>query len=312
MTRKKKAPTALCTRAEHALLLNRKARLNFPGIFIGLGGRKLGPEDLVLEIPEDPVLYDARGELNLLALGVVVDIALGAVTRLQTEPTVRPATVQLAMQMTGAPMTGAISTHAHYVGRCERLGLTQMLSTGVIKSGDTLIGHASGAFVMLDLPEGTTQTPWPWVPAEIAEAPAEAYELDDAERAAVKACARAEAAATVEQPFIEHFWCGIPKRGAGSAQLSVNVTPHLGNRVGHVHGGISLGMAARVACAAAPDTMRLSNLTAWFVSPGLPPRLRIRSRVVQQGRNLAVVHTQIVGATGKLVLEVTSQHVAGA
>jgi acyl-coenzyme A thioesterase PaaI-like protein len=58
--------------------------------------------------------------------------------------------------------------------------------------------------------------------------------------------------------------------------------------------------------------MRLSNISAWFVSPGLGPQLKVRSNVVQQGRNLAVVRTQILGASGKLVLEATSQHAAAA
>jgi acyl-coenzyme A thioesterase PaaI-like protein len=90
------------------------------------------------------------------------------------------------------------------------------------------------------------------------------------------------------------------------------VTPHLGNRVAHVHGGVLLGAAASVASAAVPARMRLSNISSWFVSPGLPPRLEVRSEVLQHGRNLAVVRTQILGASGKLVLETTSQHIASA
>ena len=65
----------------------------------------------------------------------------------------------------------------------------------------------------------------------------------------------------------------------------------------------------KVANAAAPEDMRLSNISAYFVSPGIGPVLDVHSNVTQQGRSLAIVRTQIIGASGKLVLETTSQHV---
>jgi uncharacterized protein (TIGR00369 family) len=164
---------------------------------------------------------------------------------------------------------------------------------------------------MLDLPPGTTQTPMPWI-AEGLPDDGEIVELDENELEAVRRCRRAERAASAEHPFIEHFWCGVPLRDEGKARLAVKVAPHLGNRVGQVHGGVLLGAAARVASAAVPDTMTLSNITAWFIKPGEAPALKVRSAVVQRGRSLAVVRTQIVNAEGKLVLEATSQHIARA
>jgi acyl-coenzyme A thioesterase PaaI-like protein len=76
-----------------------------------------------------------------------------------------------------------------------------------------------------------------------------------------------------------------------------------------VHGGMLLGMAVQVAGAAVPGRA-LSNISAWFVRPGDGPRLKVRSKVVQQGRTLAVVRTQVTSNEGKLVLVCTSQHIA--
>lgn len=302
--------SALCERVARALTLNRQAKLNFPGIFMDVYGAETGDGGVMLKVRDDPTLRDGAGELNWSALSVLVDVALGSVTRLKAGPAARPATVQLQMQMTGAPSRGDVATHAEFVSFSDGPGVRQCFTTGRITAGDTLIGHASGAFVMLDLPEGQTQRQHPWVAQEVLDAPLEPVELDENEREAIKACRRAEKAASAEHPFIDHFWCGIPRRGEGSAQLNIKVTPHLGNRVGHVHGGVLLGMAAQAACAAAPADMRLSNIAAWYISPGLGPRLKVRSKAIQQGRNLAVVRTQVLGATGKLVLEVTTQHVA--
>jgi acyl-coenzyme A thioesterase PaaI-like protein len=224
----------------------------------------------------------------------------------------RPATVHLIMQMTGAPMREHIVTHAYHTGESSGTALAQAFPRATITSGGKLVGHASGAFVLLPLPAGETQVVLPWV-SEGLEVPALAVrDLADDEREILKSSRRAERAATVELPFIEHFWCGIPVAKDGKAQLTATVTPHMGNRVGQVHGGVLLGAAAQVASAAAPRGMRLSNVSAWFVSPGQPPRMKVRSEVLQQSRNFAVVHTRITGAAGRLVLEVTSQHIASA
>ena len=301
--------SALSARVERALALNRKAKLNFPGVLMGLSGRQLDGETMELEFDDGDWARDGAGEINWPTLGVVIDIALGSVTRLKAGPTMRPATVQLQVQMTGASTRGHLVTRAKFLEQSDRTAVKHTLANGTVTCGDRIVAYASGAFVMLDLPPGTTQTPMPWLPDALAADPDD-VELDDNEREAVRRCRRAERAASDAHPFIEHFWCGVPLRGEGKARLNVKVAPHLGNRVGQVHGGVLLGTAARVASAAVPDTMMLSNISAWYIKPGEAPALRVRSAVVQQGRNLAVVRTQIVNAEGKLVLEATSQHVS--
>jgi acyl-coenzyme A thioesterase PaaI-like protein len=274
-------------------------------------GRELRHDDLRLEFYDDPLFHDGRGELSWVALGVLADLVLGGVARRQGGPTRRPATVHIALQMSGAPVIGDLVAEARFAGYTARTRATQALSIGTIRTGQTLIAHGSGAFVLLDLAPGAEQVTRPWVPDALAREPLEPVAFDDNEAEALAACRRAEAAATRRHPFIEHFWCGIPNAREGAADLDVEVTAHLGNRVRHAHGGVLLGTAAYVAAAATHSTARLSNISAYLVSPGLPPRLKVRARVVQQGRNLAVVRTQIVRADGKLVLEATSQHAAG-
>lgn len=292
-----------------ALRANRAAKLNFPGLFMGLSGRHVGDDGIDLTFDDGEWSRDVRGELNWPALGVLLDIGLGAVTRLKSPPTQRPATVQLQMQMTGVPMTGHAVCRARLLEHAGAAAVKHALSSGTVTCDERVVAYVSGAFLMLDLPEGRTQAREPWAPAGL-EFDRDA-ELDDYERTAVKRCAAAERAATPAHPFIDRFWCGIPQGGDGKARLDVPVGPHLGNRTGHVHGGILLGMAVQTAGAAVPQ-MALSNVSAWFVRPGDGARLRVRSKVVQQGRTLAVVRTQILSAEGKLVLEATSQHIAAA
>src|SRR5690606_31111830 len=120
-------------------------------------------------------------------------------------------------------------------------------------------------------------------------APEDAGAPDAAEVEVLARCEQAEAAATEAHPFIEHFWCGLPRRQNGDACLEVPVARHLGNRLGHVQGGLLLGMAMKTADRALPAAMRLSNISAYFISPGMGPALTVRSNVTHQGRRLATV-----------------------
>ena len=88
----------------------------------------------------------------------------------------------------------------------------------------------------------------------------------------------------------------LPVATADGARYTVKIGPHHGNRVGHVQGGLLLGLAASGARAAAPRHPVLSAIAAWYISPGQGRALRIRSRRVHEGRSFAVVRTEIVRA----------------
>ncbi len=300
----------LCARTQRALAINQKAGLTFPCIFIGLSGRDMGDNRVMLECEDDVVFRDGNGELSWSVIGILTDAALGTATRLKAGPRLRPATVQLQMQMTGASTRGHVVTEGQFVAFSVQDRVQQLFATATMRCGDTLIGHASAAFALLELPEGATQAWEPWLPDALKSISLDAVTFDSKEREALKICEGAETRASKKFPFIEHFWCGMPKAKEGKAHLDIKITPHLGNRVGHVHGGLLFGTAARVANAALPANMRLSNISALFVTPGLGPRLNARSTVIQQSRSFAVVHTQIAHASGKLVIDATSQHVA--
>lgn len=304
---------ALRTRVLRALGTNREANLNFPGIFMGLAARRTRRGDVRFEFDDGRWCRDRLGGMSLPALGVLVDTALGAVARLKAGPRRRSATVHLEMQFTGAPIGGHVATEASFAGYADRTPIVHASSRAKIISGGMIVAHASGSFVMLELPEGRTQEPVPWPPQGLRKAKApNAASLEDHERRVLERFERAHAAASRDVPFIEHFWCGVPEAAENGASLSVTVTPHLGNRFGHVHGGILFGLAARVAGAAAPAAMRLSNISTWFVSPGEEPLLQAQASVIHRGRAVAVVRTEIRNAAGGLVLEAMSQHIRAA
>jgi hypothetical protein len=106
--------SALCARVERTLALNRKAGLNFPGVFVEVMGHEKRNDALRLQFYDDPLFHDGRGELSWVALGLLPDLVLGGVTRLQGGTTRRPATVHLALQMSGTPVAGDLATVSRF------------------------------------------------------------------------------------------------------------------------------------------------------------------------------------------------------
>jgi acyl-coenzyme A thioesterase PaaI-like protein len=110
--------------------------------------------------------------------------------------------------------------------------------------------------------------------------------------------------------FLSRFWGYEPVPAPGGARCTLANGAHVGNRVGHVQGGILLGLGAVTAQAALPPSWRLGAITACFVSPGVGAKLRARAKVVHRGRFTAVVRTEVTGAERKRVLEVLTTHSA--
>lgn len=297
-------------RVQRALLACRATGLAFPSMFLGITGRPVGEHGIQVHHREDGTFLDARGELDWCAIGGVLDAGLGAACTRPAGPTVRPATAYIQLQMTGAAAHGDIVAETSFQGFTHRSSARQSLAAASIRAGDTLIAYGSAKCVLVDLPGNGRRVIWPWQPEGFEAPDPTGVEFDETERDALAHCAAAEAAASPAHAFIEHFWCGVPEKTAEGSRLTIPVTPHLANRVGNAHGGLLLGTAAKVATTAAPEGMRLSNIAVYYVSPGLGPTLEAHAHVTQRSRRLAVVRTQIVGATGKVVLEATSQHVA--
>jgi len=294
-----------------AIAANRIPGLHFAGHFLGLEWREATADRARMIMAEGPHCRDADGAVNLVALGILADNILATPTRTEAPPGARLGTVHLQLYFTGAPVTGDLDAEARLLGRSEGATLQRSISSGTISALGRTVCHGSGEFVLLDAPPGVTLAPLPWQrtgPPQIA--PVDPHELTPDEQSILRACDAALAKTSPQASFIQHFWSGVPRRSARGASNRVPIGPHIGNRVGHVQGGALLGLAATNARAAAPAAMMLSNLSAWYISPGRGAALGIRSRVVHAGRTIAVVRTEIKTSAGERVLEAVSHHVA--
>ena len=298
-------------RVLHAIAGNRIAGLHFPGHFLDIEWQKVSGGTAQAALAVGPHCNDANGTLNMVVLGILSDNLLAAVARTGAAPGARLGTIHLQLQFTGATVAGDISATSHLLGRTEGATLQQLLSSSTIHANGKPVCHASGEYALLNAPPGVTLGPLPWERTEPAPVlPVNVDTLEPHERAILKACDTALAKASAHASFIQHFWGGMPRVSAQGAGNRVTIGPHIANRVGHVQGGILIGLAATNACVAAPAATMLSNVSAWYISPGRGTTLRIRSHVLHAGRTTTVVRTEIKTADGERVLEAVSNHVA--
>lgn len=310
----KKEPSAadklIRRQVQLALAANRTPGYHYPGYLLGCHWPRIGEDDLDAAMPDSPLARNVDGTASLAGFCVLLDVALATASRLKIERGARQATVHLHAQFTGAPLRGELKTHARMGGYTTGAEARQSLTTGTVYAGDVPVCHASGTFIQLPPPPGVVLGPLPWQQDAAPPAALRPDELKPDEKEILKACRRSLRRAGNQRAFIEHFWGALPVQTGSGSRCTVKIGPQHGNRVGHVQGGLLLGLAAITACAATPQHPQLSAIASWYISPGQGRALKITSRRFHEGRSFAAVRTEIRNADGTRVLEVVSHHAA--
>ena len=307
-------PDAAAIRSQvlRALAGNRTPGYHFPGRLLGCHWPRIGGDELEAALPDGALARNVDGSIHLAAFSVLLDVALATASRLKVEPGARQATVHLHAQFTGVPLRGDLTALARVHGSTRNAAVRESITTGTFHAGGEPVCHASGTFVLLPPPSGIALAPLPWQRSE-DQAPVKPLtpaELEDPERAVLRACNAALRRADERHAYLSHFWGALPVATESGARCTVKLGPQHSNRVHHVQGGLLLGLAATTAIAAAPRHPMLSAIAAWYISPGQGRALRIRSQRLHDGRSFAAVRTEIRNADGSRVLEVVSHHAA--
>ena len=212
-----------------------------------------------------------------------------------------------AQEITGERIAGRVEGIGDFEGFLTGAAGRQGLSRATLHANGQPVLLASGTFMVLEPPPGVAMHPI--VSADhTAIQPLAESALTAPERELLARVEAALANITHDTSFIERLWGYHPRRTPGGAICVVANGPHLGNRVGHMQGGLQLGLAASTANAALPTGWMLSGISAYFISPGEGRTLRAASRLVHRGRHTAVVRTVITGKQRRRILEVVSTH----
>jgi len=287
-------------RVLRALALNREPGFHFIGNLADVSFESTAAEAARVVFQNGPHLADVDGQANVGVVAMVADMALAASIRANLHPATRLATVSMALQLTGARFDGDVEATGEFRGFIGKQGLAR----AVLRNASGTLAIAQGAFMPLEKAPGIARFPLPRAPRA---APVLAPEDLNADEKRILARVEQMLAAG-KTDFVRRLLGYEPRRTKAGASCTMPNGLHASNRVGHVQGGILMGLAASTAVGALPTTWALSAITACFVSPGQGKSLRTRSRIVHQGSMTAVVRTEVVGPEGRRVLDATTTH----
>ena len=300
-------------RVLRALALNRTPGFHFPGNFLELSFDQVAKTQTELSLEVGPHCADAQAEADMAAVAVLADFALGTAIRTNLDPATRLGTVSMTLELGAArreSLVRATSRFHGFVGHGDgRIGRARVVLEG--PAGE--IGTGSGAFMVLKPPPNVELHPPPMRkrgdPAPPALLPDELTQREL--RVLQYAEAAAARAGSAGEPFLQHFWGLLPERETDGASCTMANGPHVGNRVGHVQGGVLLALAAATANAGVAPGWTLGTISSAFIAPGEGATLRAHARLVHRGQRLAVVRTEVMREDGRRVLDAISTHLPG-
>jgi acyl-coenzyme A thioesterase PaaI-like protein len=289
-----------------AIALNREPGFHFAGNLLDIGFHPTA-RGMTASFETGPHLSDADGQANIGAIAMLADVALASSIRAELEPQTRLATVAMSLEFTGAPALQAMHAEGEFSGFFQGTASRQGMSRVVVRSGATEVCHGHGSFMALEAPAGVALHPMPTT-RRPEPAPLDEKSLTRPEKELLRLADSVLGDPAAESAFLQRLWGFAPHRTKDGARAKMKNGGHVANRVGHVQGGILLGLAATTACAAAPPRWSFTSINAAFVSPGIGAVLRVRSKVVHHGLLTAVVRTEIMGPGRRRVLEATTTH----
>jgi acyl-coenzyme A thioesterase PaaI-like protein len=300
---------AIRRQALRAIAANRTPGFHFVGHFLAARWLETSVGCARMLLPDAPHVRNEDGHVALTALAIFADTVLSTATRSSIAPGERLATTYLHMRFTGADAVGDVAAEATMEGRSVDAGGDYLTASATLSVAAQPVCRATATFARLAPPPGVALAPLPWQQATRAHPAVDENALAADERAILDACDAALAATSAGESFLRHLWGGRGGPNTTGASRRLAIGPHLSNRVGHVQGGILFGIAAETAREAAPQGMRLENVSAWYVGPTRGQALGARSRLLHAGRNTALVRTQ-VKSQARVCVEVMTQHVA--
>ncbi|ARP83544.1 hypothetical protein CAL12_23865 [Bordetella genomosp. 8] len=295
-------------RTLRAIRRRREHGFHFAGNFLAVSFDRVTVEDSMVSMKAD--CHAADGAIDGTALGVLADLALAAPVRAALPADTRLATVNMQLQLTGAPCLAPVTARSSFHGYVHGAAGRQAISRVTLHGAGREIGLGTATFMVLDLPAGT---PIPFLtPVDPAQDDAPLLdpdtELNPGELAVYEHVRMALDDSQASGDFHERLWGYRAHARKGGATGTLANGPHIGNRVGHVQGGVLLGFAQTTAQAALGEDWSMSSVTATYVSPGEGRELKAEADIVHQGRTTAVTRVAITTDAGKRVLEVLATH----
>jgi acyl-coenzyme A thioesterase PaaI-like protein len=297
-------------KAMRAIALNRTPGYSFCGNFFDFSYDSADQDHSIVHVKPEAQSIGRNGQIHTVVQAILADMGLATCLRYNIGDRHRTATVSLSLQFTGVEPCGDLVATSHSQAHLQGVQGRQGISQTRLNSGDALVAIGSAAFMIMPMPQGTILPPVPWVSQKPPDNPP--LYLDSLNESELWILNRVRQSVLESEQaghnFLSHFLTLITQPTTDGAMCNVENGPHIGNRVGHVQGGIILAIGMVCASAALGDEWLLSGVTATYISPGEGEVICAQSVIVHQGRMTAVVKTSVKSGSGKIALEVLSTH----
>jgi acyl-coenzyme A thioesterase PaaI-like protein len=297
-------------KAMRAIALNRTPGYSFCGNFFDFSYDSADQDHSIVHVKPEGQSVGSNGQIHTVVQAILADMGLATCLRYNIGDRHRTATVSLSLQFTGVEPCGDLVATSHSQAHLQGVQGRQGISQTRLISGDALVAIGTAAFMIMPMPQGTILPPVPWVSQKPPDnPPLDLNSLNETERWILDRVRQSVFDSEQGgQNFLSHFLTLDTQPMGDGAMCDVENGPHIGNRVGHVQGGIILAIGMVCASAALGDEWLLSGVTATYISPGEGETVRAQSVIVHQGRMTAVVKTAVKSGSGKTALEVLSTH----
>jgi len=300
-------PAPELLRVLKALSLQRAAGWHLPAYYLGIAYESVSREEARMTMDLDGNT-DSTGQLLPVSLCILADVALAAAIRGTAGFETRMATISARICFTGHSGRQALLAKSHTRFLSNEHTLKTGNSAAVVLSGDIEICFAEANFAILD---NLSDIPALALPGRKQMQQIELLEvndLSDQEKLVYERAQKAgmHSASDKNTTFTERFWQLVPTTNGSQARCEVTCGLHIGNRVGHVQGGILLGLAIQTSLATLGEGWRILEINASFIRPGTEGTLTASSYILNEGRNLAQTICEIKTSSGRLVLQAQS------
>ena len=309
MTFSKQDANSIRSRALRAISSNRAPGMQFAGYFLDFTPRRFEKAGVEFSIESGAHCANADGIINRAALLYAADLTLAAANRAYVDPNVRTATLMLRVEFTGEPARGTLQTSGRTSGFSPRTALPESVAVGNVVCEGREVMRMSGTGLSPPIPPGVVMRGLPWEGGEDGRGRPllKKSELEAPEKDVMRRVNKALREAPNDD-LLGYLCYPVVKPAPRGAVGKLSVGMQIGNRVGHVQGGFLINAALATAEAAVPGHTIITGVSAWYISPGQGKAISVRSTILQSGRNIAVVRTELFNAGSKLVLEVISNH----
>ena len=141
-------------RALRALALNRTPGYHYSGNFLDLSFEEVSEPCVRMSMQVGPHVTESNGNCHYAVLALFADMAMASAVRAGHQPSTRLATVQMNLQLTGAPMTDALQLEAKLQGYIEGVSSRQGATQVTVTSNGKPVCYGTGTFMVLDPPPG--------------------------------------------------------------------------------------------------------------------------------------------------------------